>query len=611
MINQFRARLFIVSGVLIIFTGVVVYRLFTIQVVESKKYAERSRDQSQLRKITSAKRGAITDRFGRTLAVSVQSSISIDTDVLGVSGKNRSKSASVKRVYPLGDIAGPLLGYIGKDGSGLGGAELAFERYLRGEDGWVILQKDGKNVRYRKIGLPEKAPVNGCDVALTIDVNVQKIAQMVLRQAVEQLNAKNGLCIVMNPFDGSVLAMVNEPSFNPNMPSRYSIAERQNRCISLVYEPGSTFKLVTASAAMQENIKSENDLIFGDNGRFVVFDQTIRDHVPYGYLTFAKALTYSSNICFAKIANDIGNETFYRYVRDFGFGDQTTIDLPGEERGIVHPIKRWSGRTRVTMAMGQEISATLLQMMQPYAAVANGGVLVCPKIVEKVISAEGAVVDSGAYRPVRRVLSESVAARLRIMLRDVVKNGTGKRAAIGEIEVAGKTGTSQKPDSGGYSQTRSWSSFIGFVPVDKPVLLCGVLIDEPAGGEMGGEAAAPYFKKIITQVLSHPELEFAEKILNTGDTLPKATSESVVASAVRETGVKTDAAVVADTMVAPGTLPDCTGKNLRDAINCVNLSGFTPYVVGFGTVKRQSPAPGAKPSPAAACTLYCSVKEQS
>jgi len=590
-------------------SAVVICRLFTIQILESKRFAERSRDQTQYRRITHAKRGALTDRFGRTLAVSVQNSITVDSDVLGMDDRKTSANASVKRVYPLGDIAGSLIGYIGTDGIGLGGAELSFERYLRGEDGWVILQKDGKNARYRKIGLPEKAPVNGCDVALTIDVNVQKIVQKVLRQAVEKLQAKNGLCIVMDPYDGAVLAMANEPSFNPNMPSRYSLVQRQNRCISMVYEPGSTFKLVTASAALQENIKSENDLIFGDNGSFRIYDQTIRDHVPYGYLTFAKALTHSSNICFAKIANDIGNETFYRYVRDFGFGDQTAIDLPGEECGIVHPIKKWSGRTRVTMAMGQEISATLLQMMLPYAAVANGGVLVTPKIVEKVISPGGEIVDSGSYRPIRRVLSEPVAQRLRVMLRDVVRNGTGKRAGITDVEVAGKTGTSQKPDSGGYSQTRSWSSFIGFVPVEKPVLLCGVMIDEPAGGEMGGEAAAPYFKQIVTQVISHPELEFAEKILNSKDSA--VVESSVPALAAADTARTRLREKKSTEPVAPGTLPDCVGLDLRDAVNSVNSIGFTPFAVGFGTVERQVPPPGTKPQPAAACTLYCALGRKS
>jgi cell division protein FtsI (penicillin-binding protein 3) len=607
--NQFKIRLAFIMALLTAGSGVVLYRLFTIQVLEQERFAERSRDQSQQRRIVPARRGSLMDRAGRTLAVSLQSPVSVESDVLGLDRgkKSKSDSTTAKRVYPLGDVAGPLLGFVGRDGNGLGGAELEFERYLRGEDGWVILQKDGRNYRYRKIGLPEKKPHNGCDVALTVDINIQKIVQGVLRQRVRTLNAKGGMCIVMDPQDGSILAMANEPSFNPNLPSGTSLSDRKNRCISAVYEPGSTFKLVTAAVAMEENIKSENDLLYGDKGRYQIYDQVIRDHKPYGYLTFAKALTYSSNVCFAKVANEIGNDKFYRYVRDFGFGTRTSINLPGEENGIVHPVRKWSGRTRVTMAMGQEVSTTLLQMMQPYAVVANGGILVTPKILEKIVDPQGAVVDSGEYRPVRRVISTSVASRLREMLRDVVENGTGKRAAIHHIGVAGKTGTSQKPDSGGYSQTRSWSSFIGFVPVETPLLLCGVMIDEPAGGEMGGEAAAPVFRKIITQILSHPELEFAEKILNNRQDAPRRQNVlpgRIVAAepSLPKSGNEEDIAV-------PGSgLPDCTGRDLRDAVNLINGSGYTPFAVGFGVVERQQPPAGTKVEPAAACTLFCTVK---
>ncbi len=591
-------------------SGVVLYRLFTIQVLEQERFAARSRNQSQQRRIVPARRGSLMDRAGRTMAVSLQSPVSVESDVLGLGRGKKAKSemTTAKRVYPLGDVAGPLLGFVGRDGNGLGGAELEFERYLRGEDGWVILQKDGRNYRYRKIGLPEKKPHNGCDVALTVDINIQKIVQGVLRQRVRSLNAKGGMCIVMDPHDGSILAMANEPSFNPNLPSGTSLSDRKNRCISAVYEPGSTFKLVTAAVAMEENIKSENDLLYGDQGRYQVYDQVIRDHKPYGYLTFAKALTYSSNVCFAKVANEIGNDKFYRYVRDFGFGTRTSIELPGEENGIVHPVRKWSGRTRVTMAMGQEISTTLLQMMQPYAVVANGGILVTPKILEKIVDPEGAIVDSGEYQPVRRVLSASVASRLREMLRDVVENGTGKRAAIQHIGVAGKTGTSQKPDSGGYSQTRSWSSFIGFVPVETPLLLCGVMIDEPAGGEMGGEAAAPVFRKIITQILSHPELEFAEKILNNRQETPRR--QDVLPGRIVAAEPSSPKSVDEEEKVAPGNngLPDCTGRDLRDAVNMINGSGYTPFAVGFGVVERQQPPAGTKVEPAAACTLFCTVK---
>ncbi len=603
--NQFRIRLTFIIALLVAGSAVVVGRLYTIQVVESKRYVQRSRDQTQQRQIMNARRGSLVDRFGRTLAVSMLHTLSVEPDALGLKGKQTKDNAVVKRVYPLGNVAGSLLGYVGTDGNGLDGAELAYDRYLRGEDGWAILQKDGRNYRYRKIGLPEKPPRSGCDVVLTIDINVQKIAQGVLRQSVNALRAKGGMCIVMDPRNGSVLAMADEPSFNPNMPARSPMVQRRNRCISAVYEPGSTFKLVTASIALEEKVKSENDLIYGDNGSYRIYDQTIRDHTPYGYLTFAKAFTYSSNVCFAKIANEIGNEKFYRHVRDFGFGTKTAIDLPGEECGIVHPVNRWSGRTRVTMAMGQELSATLLQMVQPYAAVANGGILVSPRIVEKIIDPQGGIVDSGSYKPVRRVLSETVAARLRLMLQDVVENGTGKKAAITQVAIAGKTGTSQKPDSGGYSRTRSWSSFIGFVPVNAPVLLCGVVIDEPAGDEMGGEAAAPVFRKIITQILSHPELEFAEIILEHNAVPPPLQANTMVACAEKRTNVSQQSLCEESTK---GGVPDCTGKDLRDAVNLVNSRGFKPFAVGCGMVNWQAPPAGTKIAPASACTLYCLVK---
>ena len=194
--------------------------------------------------------------------------------------------------------------------------------------------------------MPFKEPRSGHDVYLTIDNNIQKIAQTVIRQTVQALKAKGGMCIVMDPSNGKILAMVNEPSFNPNFPSNYSMISRQNKCISNVYEPGSTFKIITAAAALQDNIMKEQDLIYGNKGVFEIYHQVIRDHSPYGYLTFENALAYSSNVCFAKISNDVGNERLYRFTRDFGFGEKCGVELPGEEAGILHPVKSWSGRTR-------------------------------------------------------------------------------------------------------------------------------------------------------------------------------------------------------------------------------------------------------------------------
>jgi len=295
------------------------------------------------------------------------------------------------------------------------------------------------------------------------------------------------------------------------------------------------------------------------------------------------------------------------------------------------------------MAMGQEISVTLLQMILPFAAVANGGVLVSPEICEKIVRSDDEVVKSFKYRPVRRVLSEDVALRLRSMMKKVVDNGTGKNAAIEGVSVAGKTGTSQKPDSGTYSKTRSWSSFIGFVPAEQPALVCAVMIDEPLRGEMGGVAAAPAFKKIITQIISHPELEFTEKVLHK-NTVPFQENNTVKIpqmcglskdSATRvlnsnkikyhflgngETityqslhfkngGKEPVLALYLDNSeqgLLKKEIPYCVGRDLRDAINMINLNGIKPYAVGAGMVRRQSPPAGAAIEAVKACTLYCS-----
>jgi cell division protein FtsI/penicillin-binding protein 2 len=645
--NQLRVRLLFVCSILIVIAIAVIARLFTIQIVNGNRYTERSRDQTQLRHILQAKRGTIYDRNGIPLSVTMDDKLTFNTDVFGVTPKKNTKQL-LNRVYPLGEIGGSVLGYVGKDGYGLGGVEYAYDNYLHGEDGWIILQKDGKNNRYRKIGLPGREPIPGSDIYLTIDANIQKIVQNVLKQTVDNFKAKGGMCIVMDPFTGEILAMADEPSFNPNIPSQYKVENRQNRCISSVYEPGSTFKVITAATALQEKIKSENDLIDGNNGRYEIFNEVIRDHEPYGLLTFTKALSYSSNVCFAQIANEIGNERLFNYTRDFGFGTRSGIALPGEEGGILHSIKKWSGRSRVTVAIGQEISVTLLQITMAFAAVANGGVLVQPIITDKIVDSKGALLDSSEYKPVRRVMKEDVAARLRLMMKDVASDGTGKKASIEGVDVAGKTGTSQKPDSGRYSKWRSWSSFIGFVPADRPVLLCSVVIDEPAGGEMGGVAAAPAFKKIISQIVSHPELEYTEKILKKNTvpdkdkferkkTLPyvcgltKERAKEILDSMgidyqyigggkkvsyqIPSAGTNIDNARVLSLYLDSSavkndaqSVPDCIGKDLRDAVNVMNLKGLQPYTRGFGRVLRQVPKPGTLIQSVKACTLYCSLE---
>jgi len=647
-VAPYKARVIAVSVFLVIFFLAVAGKLFTIQILDGGKHALNSKMQAQKRRIINARRGDIYDRRGQRLAVGVSGRLSLGLDVLGAG--DAGGKAVVQRVYPMGEVAGPVLGYVGKDGYGLGGAEFAFDHYLRGEDGWEMVLRDGKQRTYRKIGMPGKAPKDGADLYLTVDVNLQKIVQSVLKQTVESLNAKGAMCIVMDPRTGKILAMANEPSFNPNIPSSYTLAERQNKPISLTYEPGSTFKAFTASVALQEGAYAETDLINGNNGVFEIYGEIIKDDAPQGQITFSRALAVSSNVCFAQIASGFKNERFYRYVRDFGFGSKTGIALPGEESGILHPVNTWSGRTRVTMAMGYEVSATFLQMMMAYAAVANGGVLLSPIICERVERKNGTAAEQASVKAVRRVISEETARRLRKMMQGVVETGTGKQAIVPGISVGGKTGTSRKSEVGGYTKQRHWSSFIGFLPADEPTLLCGVVIDEPAGGTGGGAAAAPAFRKIMSLALAHPELDFSDKILK-----PAAPqdSQSVKIKLPDFSGRKTataaaqlDSMKISFKMVGGGgtvrhqtpaagafagnrigevvlftdepaplgdgavrVIPDAVGKELRDAFNIFNAKGIPIYAVGSGKVLKQSIAPGEIMNKAVVCTLYCDRKK--
>jgi cell division protein FtsI/penicillin-binding protein 2 len=598
-----KVRLYVVSALLAIALLAVTSKLFTIQIIDGKRYALRSREQVQKPRIVHAKRGSIYDRKGQQLAVSVPGRMAVSLDALGIEGKGQ---ATLQRIYPMGDLAGPVLGYVGRDGYGLGGAEFTFDHFLRGEDGWEMVHRDGKQRTYRKIGLPGKAPKDGSDVYLTIDVALQKIVQSSLKQAVENLNARGAMAIVMDPRTGKILAMANEPSFNPNVTSSFTLAERRNACISQIFEPGSTFKTMTAAVALEEKMYGENDLIDGNNGVFEIHGEVIRDDVPQGMITFTRALAVSSNVGFAQIANGFRNDQFYRYSRDFGFGTRTGISLPGEEQGILHPVRSWSGRTRVTMSYGYEVSATFLQMMMAYAAVANGGVLLSPIICERVERRDGTIVETASVRPVRRVMSEENAARLRGMLLNAVEGGTGRRATIHGITVGGKTGTARKPEAGGYSRTRHWSSFIGFLPADSPTLLCGVVIDEPAGGLGGGAAAAPVFNKIISQALAHPEFEFSDRILMSRTAAARDDTEDRhdrIFERVSVTHQLDSIKIAFNVEDTVRIVPNVIGKDLRDAFNIMNAGGIPVYAIGSGVVQRQSIAPGAILKSEAVCTL--------
>ncbi|MBD3391250.1 MAG: hypothetical protein GF418_04265 [Chitinivibrionales bacterium] len=641
-----KARIIVVTTVFALVFGLVVARLFDVQVLNGRKYAAESRRQTHQRVVIPARRGTIRDRNGDVLASSV--SAAGQSSRRGRNGgSGDSARPGIARVYPHGGLAGSVLGYVGVDGYGLGGVEYAFDTLLRGQNGWSILQKDGINNRYARIDRPQEPPVDGCDVYLTLDVKIQKIVENVLSKTVARYRAQGGACIVMDPVTGDILAMASEPGFDPNRPAEYPIRQRGNRCIGYNYEPGSTFKVITAASVLEEGLKSEGDTIDGDQGVYEIYDQSIRDHKPFGRLSFREALAYSSNVCFAKIADELGKDRLFRYTKDFGLGAKTGIELPGEENGIMHPLEKWSGRTHVTMAIGQEVSVTLLQMALVFCAVANDGVLIGPRIISRIEGRSAGRGLSRDARRVRRVVSRSTARRLRTMLEAVVQEGTGTAARIPGASVAGKTGTSQKIDeeSGEYSQDRVWSSFIGFAPSDKPALLCAVAIDEPAAGEGGGVAAAPAFRATLGQIISQPGLEFAELIIegsreDSADTgvvprrLPDVCGMETgrAAAFLRGESIAFEIVGTGETIrhqsPAPGKvfgadgclilyadnpgepavvrMPSCIGKDLRDAVNAVNIKGLQPYVRGAGAVRRQHPTAGVALKPCSVCTLYCS-----
>ena len=636
-----KARVYFLFVCIGIALSVLLVRLFSLQVVRNSEFSEISRIQTQQRSVLFSQRGKVLDASGNVLIRNLDQQLEPKKESRTFLRSQKQtipwhhlNARRPQRVYPFEDIGGAILGYCGKDGYGLSGVEYSFDTELRGEDGWTIWQRDGLNNKYQKFGNPQKHPINGPDLTLTLDIEIQKIVQHVLEKRVHELSAKGGLAIMMDPNNGEILALAQAPAFNPNTPKRYPVIDRRNRCINFIYEPGSTFKVITAAAALQEKMVEAETIIDGADGAYKVYDQVIRDRKPFGQISVAEALQYSSNVCFAKIADKLGDKRLYHYANNFGFGAKTGVRLPGEEAGILHPISQWSGRTLATMAIGQEISVTFMQMVVAMSAAINGGVLPKPVIQKSAASL------SPQQNSVRRVISRDVSKSIRFMLERVVSDGTAKSARIKDIPMGGKTGTSQKLDAEtrSYSSSKYWSSFIGFVPVEKPLLICGVLIDEPLNGEGGGTAAGPAFKQIIQQIISSPNLDYAKKILptdhivvaqksdshNSSQKKPKDSiniehakieikGEEKVSSINRFAGFmksfrKNRESINTQINEDEINVPNCIGKDARNAIYDLLASGIEPHIKGRGTVTRQFPRVGSMIKSTQACTLYCAVE---
>ena len=412
-----------------------------------------------------------------------------------------------KRYYPKNELAAQVLGYVGMDDKGLSGIEREYEDKLHGRPGQMLISVDA---RKKYFGSVEKQPEPGQNIVLTIDEKIQYIAERELETAMHDTQAIAGTVIVENPHTGEVLALANRPTFNPNLSKEITPEKLKNHAVSDVYEPGSTFKLVTISAAIDQGLARPDELIDCQMGSIVVNGLRIHDHKAFGLIPVSKVLALSSDVGAIKIALRLGDDRFYKYIRAFGFGQQTGIELPGETRGLTKPVSRWSKVSIGAISMGQEIGITPVQLAGMVSSIANDGVLVDPRIVAGEVAPQGAP-QKVAFHPVQasRVLTTTTAALMRQMMQGVVLNGTGRKAALEGYSAAGKTGTAQKFDTAThkYSHSKYVSSFAGFSPINNPEITVVVVLDTPWAPTIaqreGGWTAAPVFKRITQQVLEY------------------------------------------------------------------------------------------------------------
>ncbi len=619
----------------------VLLRAIQLQVVQQVRLASEARDQYLRQLVLKPRRGMVTDRTGVPLAVSADAesvfadpeaferaptaavqklarALGTDARTLGRKVGQRSRFAWLKRrvspaeaaavrklavpgvglvaeskrYYPKGSFAANLLGFVGDDGNGLEGLERAFDEVLRGEPSRVPSLRDGAGKTVLRDAPDPGRTREGARVELTIDQGLQLATEQALSRAVTGSHALSGMAIALDPATGELLALATWPTFNPNAPRTGEVLK--NRAVTDTWEPGSTFKTFAIAGALDRGVLKANDAIDCGNGELAIGAHVIHDHAGLGWAGPSKILALSSNVGAARIGARLGREGLRDVLAAFGFGERTGIGLPGEHRGQLPPFR--SDIAVATASFGHGVTATALQVTAAMGAIANGGMLVRPRVLKRVIDvASGEVLEEGRPEPVRRVVQPEVAATVGRWLAGVIEHekGTGRRARLDGWRAAGKTGTAQKADavSGGYSADRHFSSFVGFAPLDAPRIAIGVFIDEPKGEIYGGEVAAPAFKQIA---------EYALKMLGvppTGPTLASAAEpETVDAQADAEIEPDPPAVELAARASASGEsavpVPTLSGLPARTAIRLLEARGLLADVDGSGRVKAQSPSAG-------------------
>jgi cell division protein FtsI (penicillin-binding protein 3) len=674
----FHTRIYILIAIFLSWSFLLAFRLVNLQIFQYVDLSNRARRQQSRAFEISPKRGSIYDRGNRELAVSIEvdSVFAIPSEIpvketaaaqlATALGLNRwdvmkkltnsrgftwlkrkvdysevlkVKNLSLpgiyfqkesKRFYPKRELAAHVLGYVGMDNEGLSGLEFAYEKHIKGKPGRALLMTDA---RKRSFSSLEKVPTAGNDLRLTIDEYIQYLVEQELITQIKKSQAIGGTAIVMDPHTGEILSMASYPSFNPNHYWQYSPDQWKNRAILSIYEPGSTFKIITAATALEEHLTVPDERINCLNGAIVVGGRRIRDHNPYGILSVREIVARSSNVGAIQLGFRIGKERFERYIRNFGFGDSTNVDLPGESRGLLRPASQWPAVTLATISIGQGIGVTPLQLLTAVSSIANGGFLVRPHVVQRILS--GSIEEIGfepdSFR--KRVLSSTTTSEIKEMLTGVITAGTGREAQLEGFSAAGKTGTAQKLEANGrYSHSKFIASFVGFAPLENPVIAIVVTIDEPHGQYYGGQVAAPVFRNMAEKILRYLsivpdqpltpyQLVKLRKGRGAGNAINADQPELLdldweVAPAIHKDHVESTqpAALTADSEeegynnvdLGGSTsveVPDFLGKSLRSVMSETTKLGLQVNALGSGLVVEQYPSARSRVAPGSKITI--------
>lgn len=647
------SRLKIVLGIVSIIIVIIVVRLFNVQIIQAEELKFKAERQQTKVEIIKAERGTILDRNNVALALNINTvSIFIDLRMLpqkekdytakifsNVFGKPKqvyldifskkgkticvekkvllSKAELIKkanisgllisddptRSYPYNRLASHVIGYVNADFVGTNGIERTYNDAIKGIDGKRLVERNALGEMITVTEDQSVKSVQGANLVLTIDNNYQKILEEELKNGLSTFGGISATGIIMDPNTGEILALANENDYDPNNYSKFSDTLRRNIAITDMYEPGSTFKSFSMAALLDKKLCEENERIFVENGKYRYKNVDINDSHNMDYLTVRQIIEKSSNIGISKLVQRMDNDTFYKYIRAFGFGNFTSINLPGEVKGSIKIPNNWSNVSKAFLSFGYEILVTPIQLAAAYCAIVNGGTLYQPQIVKRIILPNGLVSEELVPKKVRTVISAQTSAKMRSFLAGVVSKGTAIAAKLDGILAGGKTGTSQKLINGSYSKSQYNSSFVGFFPVDNPKVVCLILVNSPTSGGYGGLVAAPIFKNVGDRIISSDPIAF-----NKAGGKSEAEVKVIYAnnnSKLNKVTIKDNSKMISES-IKNKIMPDLSGHSLKETINILAKYGIKYKVKGSGNIASQSIKPGTKLKKNPECIIVCS-----